>query len=588
VTITTQSRPQRWDQPFGSEMTDADVERLLGVPEIQAIEADKFPSGISLKGILRNDVRIMRYKVGDIVIREGDYGNSAFLILNGSLRVVLAPGLPGEMLGRRKFKKKNIWQTLKQLWNQKNNPEFRDIQNYNNKSGIRESAVLGSSHVFLQDVPAVLDSNKTAVLEGGALFGELAALGRTPRTATIFAGKDSELLEIRWQGLRELRKYDEGWRRLIDQRYRQNALKAHLGATSIFSHLDENDLQEVADKTVFETYGTFDWHLSYKELQGQERVDGKKDEPEICLQGTYPDGLLMVRAGFARISVERGNGRQTITYLGAGEYYGADEIYRAWKGEPDVELKVTISALGYVEFLRVPSKIIEKHLFPYWESGRPGGTRDVTAEPEQRRGTPDRKAENGQISRRMQDYFDQTFAEGALQEWAVQERFVNGTQAMLINLDKCVRCDDCVRACASTHDGNPRFIRHGKTFQNLMVANACMHCADPVCMIGCPTGAIHRSLTGGMVIINDDTCIGCETCANSCPYSNIRMVSINDENGKNILDPQNHKPIIKATKCDLCADQITGPACEFACPHEALKRVDFRDVTRSGESIGGY
>lgn len=588
MTITTQSRPQRWDKPFGSEMTDADVERLLGVPEIQAIEADKFPSGISLKGILRNDVRIMRYKVGDIVIREADYGNSAFLVLNGSLRVVLAPGLPGEMLGRREIKKKNIWQALKQLWNQKKTPEFRNIQNYNNKSGIRESAVLGSSHVFLQDVPAVLDSNKTAVLEGGALFGELAALGRTPRTATIFAEKDSELLEIRWQGLRELRKYDEGWRRLIDQRYRQNALKAHLGATSIFSHLDENDLQEVADKTVFETYGTFDWHLSYKQLQGQERIDGKKDEPEICQQGAYPDGLLMVRAGFARISVEKGNGRQTITYLGAGEYYGADEIYRAWKGEPDVGLKVTISALGYVEFLRVPSKTIEKHLFPYWETGRPGGTRDVTAEPEQRRGTPDRKAENGQMSGRMQDYFDQTFSEGALQEWAVQERFVNGTQAMLINLDKCVRCDDCVRACASTHDGNPRFIRHGKTFQNLMVANACMHCADPVCMIGCPTGAIHRSLTGGMVIINDDTCIGCETCANSCPYSNIRMVSINDENGKHILDPQNHKPIIKATKCDLCVDQITGPACAFACPHEALKRVDFRDVTRSGESIGGY
>ena len=206
MTITTQSRPQRWDKPFGSEMTDADVERLLGVPEIQAIEADKFPSGISLKGILRNDVRIMRYKVGDIVIREADYGNSAFLVLNGSLRVVLAPGLPGEMLGRREIKKKNIWQALKQLWNQKKTPEFRNIQNYNNKSGIRESAVLGSSHVFLQDVPAVLDSNKTAVLEGGALFGELAALGRTPRTATIFAEKDSELLEIRWQGLRELRK----------------------------------------------------------------------------------------------------------------------------------------------------------------------------------------------------------------------------------------------------------------------------------------------------------------------------------------------------------------------------------------------
>jgi Fe-S-cluster-containing dehydrogenase component/CRP-like cAMP-binding protein len=574
MTITTQSRPQRWDQPFGSEMTDADVERLLGVPEIQAIEEDKFPARISLAGILRNDARIMKYKAGDIVIREGDYGNSAFLVLNGSLRVVLAPGLPGEMLGRRKIQKKNIWQALKQLWTQKISPEFRDIQRYDHKSGLRESADPGSSHVFLQDVPTVLDSNKTAVLQGGALFGELAALGRTPRTSTIFAESDSELLEIRWQGLRELRKYDQGWRRLIDQRYRQNALKAHLGATSIFSHLDGDDLQEVADNTLFETYGTFDWHLSYKKLQGQDRIDGVKDEPEIFQQGAYPDGVLMVRAGFARVSVERGNGRQTITYLGAGEFYGADEIYRSWKGELDVGLKVTISALGYVEVLRVPSKTIEKHLFAYWESERQGGTRDGEKKAEKRSG-------------RIHDFFDQTLAEGALQEWAVQERFVNGTQAMLINLDKCVRCDDCVRACASTHDGNPRFVRHGKTFQNWMVANACMHCADPVCMIGCPTGAIHRSLSGGMVIINDDTCIGCETCANSCPYSNIRMVSINDENGQHILDPQNHKPIVKATKCDLCADQITGPACAFACPHEALKRVDFRDVTWTGESIGG-
>jgi len=220
----------------------------------------------------------------------------------------------------------------------------------------------------------------------------------------------------------------------------------------------------------------------------------------------------------------------------------------------------------------VPTKTVEKHLFAYWESGRQGGTRDGNPNPGKRR--------------RIQDFFDQTLAEGALQEWAVQERFVNGTQAMLINLDRCVRCDDCVRACASTHDGNPRFVRHGKTFQNWMVANACMHCADPVCMIGCPTGAIHRSMSGGMVIINDDTCIGCETCANSCPYSNIRMVSIRDEEGQHILDPQNHKPIIKATKCDLCADQITGPACAFACPHDALNRVDFRDVTWGGD-IGG-
>ena len=59
-----------------------------------------------------------------------------------------------------------------------------------------------------------------------------------------------------------------------------------------------------------------------------------------------------------------------------------------------------------------------------------------------------------------------------------------------------------------------------------MVANACMHCVDPVCMIGCPTGAIHRESIEGQVVINDRTCVGCATCANSCPYDNIQMVEI--------------------------------------------------------------
>jgi len=109
-----------------------------------------------------------------------------------------------------------------------------------------------------------------------------------------------------------------------------------------------------------------------------------------------------------------------------------------------------------------------------------------------------------------------------------------------------------------------------------MIANACMHCADPVCMIGCPTGAIHRDSMRGNVVINDLTCIGCATCANSCPYNNIRMVEIRATNGDFVLDQNTNLPILKATKCDLCTDQLGGPACERACPHDALKRVDMK------------
>jgi Fe-S-cluster-containing dehydrogenase component len=150
---------------------------------------------------------------------------------------------------------------------------------------------------------------------------------------------------------------------------------------------------------------------------------------------------------------------------------------------------------------------------------------------------------------------------------------------MVINLDRCVGCDDCVRACATTHDNNPRFTRHGYAYENAMIVHACMHCTDPVCLIGCPTGAIHREQDSGTVVINDDTCIGCGTCANSCPYNNIKMVNIRDQMGAFVLD-RDGQPVSRATKCDLCASQLTGPACQEACPHDALIRVNIRDTKK--------
>ena len=59
-------------------------------------------------------------------------------------------------------------------------------------------------HIYLQDVPAVLDRYRTVRMEAGEMFGELAALGRTPRMATVFADGEALLLEMRWQGLRDI------------------------------------------------------------------------------------------------------------------------------------------------------------------------------------------------------------------------------------------------------------------------------------------------------------------------------------------------------------------------------------------------
>jgi Fe-S-cluster-containing dehydrogenase component len=158
--------------------------------------------------------------------------------------------------------------------------------------------------------------------------------------------------------------------------------------------------------------------------------------------------------------------------------------------------------------------------------------------------------------------------ETGLWEFLVDNRYINGTTTMLIDLDRCTRCDDCVTACANAHNGNPRFVRNGKRFGKFLVAHACMHCIDPVCMIGCPTGAIRRNSYEGQVVI---------TCANSCPYGNIQMVQIRDKYGAFVIDRATNVSVEKATKCDLCIDQIGGPACIRACSHNALTRIDIRN-----------
>src|ERR1700678_1337640 len=94
-------RPQRWDSAFDPGMTKEVVEGLLCIPPFSRMEPKNFPSSLPLRDILRNDTRLHTCKRGEIVLRQGDYGTSAFMVLSGTVRVPLSPGLPAAFLGRR-------------------------------------------------------------------------------------------------------------------------------------------------------------------------------------------------------------------------------------------------------------------------------------------------------------------------------------------------------------------------------------------------------------------------------------------------------------------------------------------------------
>src|SRR5262249_11271007 len=85
---------------------------------------------------------------------------------------------------------------------------------------------------------------------------------------------------------------------------------------------------------------------------------------------------------------------------------------------------------------------------------------------------------------------------------------------LLLDLEKCTRCDQCVRACAEAHEGVTRLVREGLRFDKYLVATSCRSCRDPLCMVGCPVGAIRRR--GSMEILIEDWCVGCGLCVRNC------------------------------------------------------------------------
>jgi Fe-S-cluster-containing dehydrogenase component len=144
--------------------------------------------------------------------------------------------------------------------------------------------------------------------------------------------------------------------------------------------------------------------------------------------------------------------------------------------------------------------------------------------------------------------------------------------ALLIDMDRCTRCDQCVRGCAEAHEGQARFHRANPKmrFDNWEVAGACLHCVNPPCQLACPVGAIAL-LPGGEVQIHRTRCIGCAGCEQDCPYGVIDMVPL--------LSPSDGTPAAAkrervANKCDLCLTDRYDPPCVACCPYNAAHRVD--------------
>lgn len=568
-------RPDRWDYPLSDGMTNEQVAWLLQQSPFCQMDGERFAKSAPLEDILRNDARILTLDSGDVVFREGQYGGTAYLVLDGAIRISLSKLLAKGQQGRGQNRLNSWLGFLKAKVRSQGGP--REARKRPRKASqvvrrAEQPAEIGyrgegaETRIFLQDVPGVLSEHATSVVAPGELFGEMAAVTRSPREFTAFAETPSIVLEIRWQGLKLL-KQDPAFRTLLDERYRGEVLKTHLRETDLFRFLPDESLEQVAASAKLESFGNLEWYAEYRKKSNKSPAKKIESEPLIAEEGNYATGLWIIRGGFARLSRRQGAGHRTLAYLGKGQIFGLPEVVHNHdrQGTP-LPYQESLRAIGYVDALCVPKQVVCEYILPYVRKS------DLPPPIE----TP-RYQFNQPVIDATYDLTEHVVETGLL-EFLVDKRIMNGEKTMVIDTDRCTRCDDCVKACASTHGGTPVFIRQGPQYGPWMFAQACMHCVDPVCMIGCPTGAIHRDYESGLVEINSQTCIGCKSCAESCPYENIRMVHAQDGEGRAKVDSDTGLPILQASKCDLCASAGGRPSCQAACPHDALVRLDMGDL----------
>lgn len=131
----------------------------------------------------------------------------------------------------------------------------------------------------------------------------------------------------------------------------------------------------------------------------------------------------------------------------------------------------------------------------------------------------------------------------------------------------CVGCRCCEVAC-NEQNNNPADIKWRRVgemeggefpaFTQMLNSMSCNHCIDPECLRGCPTESYIKIAETGIVVHDDDTCIGCQYCTWNCPYG----------------VPVFHEERNIVTKCHMCHERLDvgeSPACVQSCPSGAIE-----------------
>ncbi|HJQ34243.1 MAG TPA: cyclic nucleotide-binding domain-containing protein [Pyrinomonadaceae bacterium] len=415
----------------------------------------------------------------------------------------------------------------------------------------------------------------------GVSFGEMSVLAGVPRNATIRVpeGGRARVLEVTRPALRLLRKLPK-FGQMLDANYRKHGL----GRTLIDVGQATGEafppalLERLGKSARFMVYAKH--HVLFREGDRVDRVIFIKNGWVRRVRGLGYGAVL------AELNVEGLTDDVGVDFLGAGNCLGLEGVERDERW-------------GYTAVVLQRTEVLEVAMPPLRADA---GLREtfIRTFSDFSKADDDVKVSVG-LDRALVSATEREIATGV----------VDGTNLLVMDMDKCVRCGNCSMACHQVH-GQSRLLRRGihierprnyggVSSEQILVPSVCMHCQDPECLTGCPTGAIGR-FANGQIDIDPKTCIGCGDCATQCPYNAITMIPRKPDAPKpptlagrlkgwlslaraRMPEPVTATENLLATKCNLCAGTpLNKPgaktqafSCQENCPTGALVRVNPRE-----------
>ncbi|HEX7734649.1 MAG TPA: FAD-dependent oxidoreductase [Ktedonobacteraceae bacterium] len=418
-----------------------------------------------------------------------------------------------------------------------------------------------------------------AILRRGEYVGEDGMLTGLPYKASARARQPTLLLQIPEQVMQRLIELVPEVRQFFEQAARVRSLHTILAHLPFFEGVADADVR---------------WLISQAQVRHYER--GEQLFAEEAAGRPARETLHLLLEGFVKvarhISQGIGSGKSTeriVAYRQGGDYFvgGLDLL-----GDGQA---ATVTSINRCRVAQLPQQAL-KALFQRYPQVEQRFSQRMkaylyTVEITGKRGT-------GSIAQ-----------EGL--HALVSDGVVEGTEVLVIDLDKCIHCNECEFACERRH-GHSRMNRKGMVIGNISITTTCRHCQDPVCLL-CSRAGIARHPNGEVYIT--ESCIGCGICAERCPYGAISIAQLDDdasEQGswqrfsawfqKNVNTEHGRKtlPMVNpsvaggsavapapldlsaggydelrkkiAIKCDLCAG-YNDQACVQACPAGAAFRV---------------